>query len=306
MTCRPRHRPQHLNLMPRRSRADLAPIAWVSHLRCPRCRAVGSLELSAKDSDGAALCNACGETLAIRDGIPDFAAAVGELSTPPNRSPAQWLMETRGFAAIYETPIWRPLLVRLGAGITMQREIDEVLAFASGRRVESALDLGCGTGQYARAMASRFPDATIWAADLSQAMLRKGVRMAEAQRLERIRFYRGDLHALPHEDASLDWINCSGTLHLLPDLAAAWREISRVLRPGGILTGMIVVMTTGPLRHLQRRAQQRRHATFLDRESLRDSLEAFGLSRFESTAYGGALLFGCERVEAHGEATNHD
>jgi ubiquinone/menaquinone biosynthesis C-methylase UbiE len=183
----------------------------------------------------------------------------------------------------------------------MQREIDEVLAFASHHRVACALDLGCGTGQYARAMASLFPDATIWATDLSQAMLRKGARLAEAQRLERIRFYRGDLHALPHADASLDWINCSGTLHLLPDLAAAWREISRLLRPGGILTGMIVV---GPLRHLQRRAHDRRRATFLDRESLRNSLEAFDLSRFESTAYGGALLFRCERVKSHGEATN--
>lgn len=261
--------------------------------------------MSGEDSGTAARCHTCGGTVSMVDGIPDFAAMAGETSTPPNRSPAQWLMETRGFAAIYETPIWRPLLVRLGAGITMQREIDEVLAFASHHRVACALDLGCGTGQYARAMASLFPDATIWATDLSQAMLRKGARLAEAQRLERIRFYRGDLHALPHADASLDWINCSGTLHLLPDLAAAWREISRVLRPGGILTGMIVVMTTGPLRHLQRRAHKRRHATFLDRESLRDSLEAFGLSRFESTAYGGALLFRCERVASREEATAH-
>lgn len=214
-------------------------------------------------------------------------------------------MDTRAFAAIYETSIWRPLFARLGAGITMQREMDEVLAFASGHRVESALDLGCGTGQYARAMASLSPDATIWAADLSQAMLRKGTRLAEAQRLERIRFYRGDLQALPHADASLDWVNCSGTLHLLPDLRPAWREIVRVLRPGGILTGVIIVMTTGPLRHLQRRAHERGHATFLDRESLRDSLEAFGLSQFESKVYGGAVLFRCERIATREEATSH-
>lgn len=283
-------------------------VAWVRRLACPRCRAVETLAASRGDcgdcGDVAIRCDACSAPLPIVDGVPDFAAHDGDHPTRSNTSPAQWLMETRGFAAIYETPIWRPLLVRLGAGITMQREIDEVLAFASSCRIESALDLGCGTGQYARAMAARFPDAAIWAADLSQAMLRKGARLAAAARLERIRFYRGDLHALPHADASLDWVNCSGTLHLLPDLAAAWREISRVLRPGGILTGMIVVMTTGPLRHLQRRANRRGHATFLDRESLRDSLEAFGLSRFESTAYGGALLFRSERVEAHAEAAN--
>jgi hypothetical protein len=31
-------------------------------------------------------------------------------STEVDTSPAQWLMETRAFAALYETPVWRPRL----------------------------------------------------------------------------------------------------------------------------------------------------------------------------------------------------
>ena len=278
---------------------------WIAAVCCPGCRRAGSLACSGSESGQTIRCRSCDASLPVVDGIPDFTPHLPRGSTRSNASLSQRLMETRAFAAIYETPIWRPLLVRLGAGITIRREIDEVVAFASDRQIEAALDLGCGTGPYARTMAARCPDAEIWAADRSQAMLREAVRLAAKARVDRVHCYRSDLHALPHADASLDWVNCSGTLHLLPDLRPAWREIVRVLRPGGILTGMIVVMTTGPLRHLQRRAHERGRATFLDRESLRHSLEAFGLSQFESKVYGGAMLFRCERVATREEATSH-
>ncbi len=48
----------------------------------------------------------------------------------------------------------------------------------------------------------------------------------------------GTALSLPFDEASFDFVICSRVFHLLPDLSAcnvAFREISRVLRPGGLL-----------------------------------------------------------------------
>jgi SAM-dependent methyltransferase len=90
-----------------------------------------------------------------------------------------------------------------------------------------ALELGCGTGEYTALLAGS--GATIAALDLSADLL----AVARERRLPAtVRFLVGDAERLPFPDQSFDAVVGNAVLHHLR-LAAALREIRRVLRPGG-------------------------------------------------------------------------
>lgn len=92
------------------------------------------------------------------------------------------------------------------------------------------LDVNTGTGFVTRKLLALFPEATIVATDLSQAML------AQAQRRSpQIEFVRADTARLPFADGSFDLV----TLHNGPP---HFREMARVLRSGG---QMLVAFTSG-------------------------------------------------------------
>jgi ArsR family transcriptional regulator len=92
-------------------------------------------------------------------------------------------------------------------------------------------DLGCGTGQTAAALAPFV--AKVLAVDRSGDMLQAARRrLRDAHNVE---VRRGDLEALPIEDASLDAATLLLVLHHLPDPGAVMAEARRVLKPGGRL-----------------------------------------------------------------------
>ncbi len=51
----------------------------------------------------------------------------------------------------------------------------------------------------------------------------------------RLRLYAGRMESLPLDDSALDAVISTNTVYFVPDLAAALRELARVLRPGGRL-----------------------------------------------------------------------
>jgi SAM-dependent methyltransferase len=92
-------------------------------------------------------------------------------------------------------------------------------------------DLGCGTGQVAKALAPFVKE--VIAVDDSSAML-----TAARDRLEghpNVDVRSGDLESLPIEDLQLDAAVLFLVLHYVPEPAVALREVARVLRPGGRL-----------------------------------------------------------------------
>lgn len=93
-----------------------------------------------------------------------------------------------------------------------------------------ALDLACGTGDLARALAER--GARVVGIDASP-------RMIEAAKQRDVRagvdYIVGDMTALEVPDASVDVVTAGYALRNVPDYKRALREIARVLRPGGRL-----------------------------------------------------------------------
>jgi ArsR family transcriptional regulator len=92
-------------------------------------------------------------------------------------------------------------------------------------------DLGCGTGQMSAALAP-FVRRVI-AVDASAAMLQAAKKRLGG--FDNIELRRGDLEALPIDDARLDAATMALVLHHLPDPAAVLKEVARVLKPGGRL-----------------------------------------------------------------------
>ena len=83
------------------------------------------------------------------------------------------------------------------------------------------------------------------AADLSPVMLRRARAEAERRDHGQIEFTEADAETLPFEDGSFDlYVSYTG-LHCFPDPAAAVAEIGRVLRPGGVLRGSMVLRRAG-------------------------------------------------------------
>jgi ubiquinone/menaquinone biosynthesis C-methylase UbiE len=106
------------------------------------------------------------------------------------------------------------------------------LPLASAR---SVLDLGCGTGVAARAVASRPEFAgRIVGIDLSPHMVAAARRLAREQGLaERITFQIGDSQALEEADAACDVVIAHTLMSHVTAPDAVLGEAARVVRPGG-------------------------------------------------------------------------
>jgi ubiquinone/menaquinone biosynthesis C-methylase UbiE len=96
-----------------------------------------------------------------------------------------------------------------------------------------ALEIGCGRGAGAGIVLKQFPLARLVAMDLDMGMVRKAQARLAAQR-QRVSLLAGDVTFLPIETGSLDAVFGFGVLHHVLAWRTALREISRVLRPGGI------------------------------------------------------------------------
>jgi ubiquinone/menaquinone biosynthesis C-methylase UbiE/DNA-binding transcriptional ArsR family regulator len=92
-------------------------------------------------------------------------------------------------------------------------------------------DLGCGTGQLTATLAP-FVGRVI-AVDASAAMLQAARK--RLQGFENVELRRGDLEALPIDDARLDAATLALVLHHVPEPGRALAEVARVLKPRGRL-----------------------------------------------------------------------
>jgi SAM-dependent methyltransferase len=106
-----------------------------------------------------------------------------------------------------------------------QRSID----LLGPRPGDHILEVGCGNGDEARAIAQRVaPGGQVTAIDISQRMLDEARRRGA----DGVTFVQMDAHELRFADQSFDGCRAERTLQHVEDPARVVREMARVLRPG--------------------------------------------------------------------------
>ena len=105
----------------------------------------------------------------------------------------------------------------------LESETWKTLVDLLGEGTGALLDVGCGTGSFAAALAARGWEVT--GVDVSEDMLRRA-------RAKRIHALRADAGSMPFQEAAFDAAVSVFTHTDVDDFPAAVREVARVLRPG--------------------------------------------------------------------------
>ena len=113
-----------------------------------------------------------------------------------------------------------------------------VTALAAVKAGDHALDLCCGTGDIAFALAEQGADVT--GLDFSEKMLEVAAHRLEKANFDskRLKFIQGDAQSLPFPDNSFDAITVGYGLRNLSNLETGLREMARVVKPGGRIVAL--------------------------------------------------------------------
>ncbi|HEX2112292.1 MAG TPA: class I SAM-dependent methyltransferase [Gaiellaceae bacterium] len=106
---------------------------------------------------------------------------------------------------------------------------------------DRVLDACCGTGDLA--IAARHAGGEVTGVDFSEAMLERARRKSAA-----VAWVRGDVLALPFDEASFDVVTVGFGIRNVADLEAGLHELARVLRPGGRVASLEITQPRGALR----------------------------------------------------------
>lgn len=104
-------------------------------------------------------------------------------------------------------------------------------------RDKKCLEIGIGQGADAEQIVRR--GGSYSGLDLTHEAVRRVTRRFELKQLPFDQIVQGSILAAPFEDNSFDLVFSHGVLHHVPDILGAQREISRILKPDGLLVVML-------------------------------------------------------------------
>jgi SAM-dependent methyltransferase len=109
---------------------------------------------------------------------------------------------------------------------------------------ECVLDLGCGAGlDTAVAAAAVGESGQVVALDFALAMARQTAHAAQTLGYKQVQVCQASAEALPLASGTMDCVLVNGLFNLVPEKRAVFKEVARVLRPGGRLIAAETVLT---------------------------------------------------------------
>jgi SAM-dependent methyltransferase len=111
-------------------------------------------------------------------------------------------------------------------------DLDRIVALATEHGGDRIVDIGTGVGHTLRRVAPSFRSAV--GVDATREMLEAGVSVLAGAGLKNAVLVQANATALPIRSGSVDVVTSRLAAHHFADAAAAFREIARVLRPGGL------------------------------------------------------------------------
>lgn len=159
-------------------------------------------------------------------------------------------------------------------GILATREHAELAAPTEDMHV---LDIGCGIGGPARYLASTY-GCRVTGVDLTEEFVAVAKMLTERCRLDHfVDFRQANGLDLPFDDASFDMAWCQNVTMNIEDKAAFYREIARVLKPGGRFTSTeMATGAAGPPHFPLPWARVPEISFLVPQEEMRAALEAAG------------------------------
>ncbi len=160
------------------------------------------------------------------------------------------------------------------------------LAFAGVQPGQVVLDIGSGAGiDCLIAVEKVGPTGRVIGLDMTPEMIERARVNAREAGAANVEFRLGEAEKMPVEDASVDWVISNCVINLSPEKLAVFREIARVLKPGGrISISDIVAEDLPPAIRVSRDAWTGCLAGAISESAYIQGLEAAGLTSVRATS----------------------
>lgn len=108
------------------------------------------------------------------------------------------------------------------------------LAFAGVQAGQVVLDIGSGAGIDCLIAAEKVgPTGQVIGLDMTPDMIERARQNTREAGVSNVEFRLGEAEKMPVADSSVDWLISNCVINLSPDKPAVFREVTRVLKPGG-------------------------------------------------------------------------
>jgi SAM-dependent methyltransferase len=164
----------------------------------------------------------------ILDSVRSKYGAVAESTLSSNDAGVKAVAEAFGYSA--------EELISIPAEANMGLSCGNPTATAHLRPGEVVVDLGSGGGLDVFLAAKMVgPEGRAIGIDMTPAMIERARANAATGGYTNVEFYQSTIDSIPLPDASVDCVISNCVLNLAPDKPAVFREIARILKPGGRL-----------------------------------------------------------------------
>jgi arsenite methyltransferase len=164
----------------------------------------------------------------VLDSVRSRYGAAAESALSSNHPGVKALAEAFGYSA--------QELTSIPAAANMGLSCGNPTATAHLRPGEVVVDLGSGGGLDVFLAAKKVgPQGRAIGIDMTPAMIERARANAASGGYANVEFYQSSIDSIPLADSSVDCVLSNCVLNLAPDKPAVFREIARVLKPGGRL-----------------------------------------------------------------------